>query len=162
MQSLVESLDYPAKRAVSLVGMMIKMHGGKDGDGAFQGVGRYGVLTSAVRLCAEQSRSVQGFWDRMARRMRWTIGQQRYDDAILALISPDESDAETLRALADRAQSVVMIARSLARRERSACIGAPITEAPPLDDPLDVFFLDDQPETAPADAPSGVDDLFGE
>ena len=81
MQTLLDALAPHERRAVALVGLMIRMHGGMDGEGAFAGVGRYGVLTSSLRLCAEQSRSVQGLWDRAARRLRWNIGPQRYDDA---------------------------------------------------------------------------------
>lgn len=86
MTSIVDALLPHERRAVALVGLMIRMHGGKDGEGAFAGLGRYAVLTAGLRLCAEQSRSVREMWDRSARRMRWNIGPQRYDDAALALM----------------------------------------------------------------------------
>lgn len=143
MTSLVESLQPHERRAVAIVGLMIRMHGGKDGDGAFTGVGRYGILTINIRLCAEQSRSVRDFWDRAARRLRWSIGPQAFDDAALALLHPDDSDGDTLRALADRPQSIVMIARTLARRDRVARLGLEEpTEEPSLNDPLDIFNIE--------------------
>lgn len=142
MTSIVDALLPHERRAVALVGLMIRMHGGKDGEGAFAGLGRYAVLTAGLRLCAEQSRSVREMWDRSARRMRWNIGPQRYDDAALALLSATDGDADTLRALAERTQSVVMIARTMARRERAARDQAPPPEPPPLNDPLDVFLIE--------------------
>ena len=167
MQPLLDALAPHERRAVALVGLMIRMHGGMDGEGAFTGVGRYGILTSSLRLCAEQSRSVQGLWDRAARRLRWSIGPQRYDDAALALLAPDETDAETLRALAERTQSIVMIARSLARRERTPRTDAPSPseELPPFNDPLDIFLMEPEPVTVAPDSekpsPPAQTALFG-
>lgn len=60
MTSIVDALLPHERRAVALVGLMIRMHGGKDGEGAFAGLGRYAVLTAGLRLCAEQSRSAGG------------------------------------------------------------------------------------------------------
>lgn len=139
--SFTDSLTAPEKRAVALIGLMIKMHGGHEGEGMFTGVSRYAVLEQRVRLAAERSRTVQQCWDNIARNMRWNVGPVKWDDAALALIRPQDDDADTLRALCDRTQSVVMIARTLTRREKAALRSAqePLPDIPELNDPLDIF-----------------------
>jgi hypothetical protein len=164
MQHLLDALEHHERRAVALVGLMIRMHGGKDGEGAFTGAGRYLVLAANLRLAAEQSRTVAQFWDRAARRLRWNLGPMAYDAYALALIEPSESDAATLRSLADRTQSVIMIARQLASRERAARRGEKAdaheaARAVVYEDPLDIFdleWVEDPKADAPANAAAGT------
>lgn len=161
MQALLGSLTPAERRAVALVGLMIRMHGGIDGEGLFSGVARYSVLSDRLSLAAERCRDVRSLWDIAASSLRWSIGAQKFDDAVLTLIAPADTDGDVLRALAERTQAVVMIARRLARQERDARQGcdepAPV-EAPALndfvDDPLDIFLraVDDPEPAKPAPA----------
>ncbi|HZT90324.1 MAG TPA: hypothetical protein VFA12_20455 [Stellaceae bacterium] len=136
---MIDDLTPAERRAVALVGLMIRMHGG---EGLFGGARRYGVLEARLRLAAERSHTVRRCWDLSARTMQWTIGPSQWDDAVLALIAPQDDDPEVLRALAERSQSCVMIARHLARRGRIAtAASASAGQTVPLADPIDVFDL---------------------
>ena len=152
--SIIEKLRPPERRAVALVGLIVKMRGGIEGQGAFTGPGRYGVLSARMRLCAERAASVREFWDKLCRRMLWEVAPQSYDDAALELIGPDADDADVLRALADNTQSIIMIARSLLRRDRK-----PRAAENPQPDPLATFLAATEPSALMDD---GIDDLFGD
>ena len=167
-----EELKHHERRAIALVGLMIKMHGGTDGDGLFAGVSRYEILHDRLTLAAEISRSVAEWWDRASKSLNWRVGPMRYDDMILALTKPAADDHDTLRAIAERGQSIIMIARQKVRREiardKAIKYGAPdLPDDPiPFGDPLDVFArmqLDDE-KPAPAAKASRDDDtidMFG-
>lgn len=155
MTSIIDGLSPTEQRAVAVVGLIIKMRGGHEGQGAFTGPGRYGVLSARLRLCAERAASVREFWDKLCRRMLWEMAPQSYDAAVLDLIAPSNDDADVLRALADNTQSIIMIARSMLRRDRDA--RAP--ERKQSRDPLATFLA-----ATEGAAPTGdnIDDLFGD
>lgn len=150
MTSIIDGLSQTEQRAIAVVGLIIKMRGGIDGQGAFTGPGRYGVLSARLRLCAERAASVREFWDKLCRRMLWEMAPQSYDDAVLDLIAPTNDDADVLRALADNTQSIIMIAWSMLRRDRDA--RAP--ERKLSHDPLETFLA--------ATEGAAPTDLFGD
>lgn len=117
---VVGALAPAERRALALVGLMLRLHGGRDGEGLFSGVSRYAVLEQRLRLAAERSRTIRQLWDLTARMMRWGIGPQRHDAEVLALIAAGADERDVLRALADNAQSLVMIARHVERQRRAA------------------------------------------
>lgn len=141
VDDILAGLTPAEQRAVALLSTMIRWHGGRAGDGLFTGPGRYEVLAGRVRESAVTSRSVRAFWDRTARRMRWSIGPVSSDADVLALIGPSDTDQETLRALADRTDSVVRIARSL-RERRDASPADDGTGVPPASDTPDDDIAD--------------------
>lgn len=140
---LAASLPPPEQRAVALVGLMIRMHGGKDGDGLFSGVSRYEALIGRLRLAAERSPDVRSCWDLTVRTMLWSVGPMRHDEAVLDLTRPMDDDADVLGVLADRAPSVVMIARQLVRRERDADVAAAREARDYASAPLSALETDD-------------------
>jgi len=147
MSAIVDDLTPAERRAVALIGLAIRMHGGREGDGLFTGMSRYAVLEQRLRLSAERSRTVRQCWDTLCRSLGWSLAIMRWDEPALALVAPTDDDSDVLRVLAERSQSCVMIARYLLRHGR-AQPNAPEesrAEWPVLADPLDVFDL-------PADA----------
>lgn len=150
---LLDDLTPAERRAIALIGLMIRLHGGKDGEGRFAGVARYGTLEARLRLAAERSRTVRQCWDLSAKLMGWGMTITRHDDAVLALIAPQNDDPAVLRALADSTQSCIMIARHLDRQRRGeAREGAPQApmDMPELADPFDIFDRTEAPEGADA------------
>lgn len=161
----------PERRAIALIGLAIRIHGGRDGDGLFTGTSRYAVLEQRLRLAAERSRSVRQCWDTLCRSLGWSLGIIRWDEPALALVAPRDDDPEVLRILADRSQSCVMIARYLIRKGLAEPQAPEESRAewPVLADPLDIFDLQQsaaEPASAtekPNDVPAPsdpIDDLF--
>jgi len=154
-------LSPPERRAVALLALLIRLHGGRDGDGLFTGPERYAVLAARLRLAAERARDVRGFFDLLCRELRWGLAPMRHDAALLVLIRPAADDPDVLKALAERSHSVVMIARQLAAAERlsgrgEAPEGWPAgLVLPDLADPLDVF---DQQQHQQGDTDDAPDD----
>jgi hypothetical protein len=129
---IIDSLSTAEKRAASIVEIWISLYGSRDGVGMFSGAARYGALSGRVRLAAERSRDVRSFYDLTMRTMQWSIGPSTYDDAILALIEPSDDDMDTLRAFAERTDSIIMIARSQVRLSRNAARSSePGKDGPP-------------------------------
>lgn len=143
MTAIVDDLTLAERRAVALIGLAIRLHGGRAGDGMFTGVTRYAVLEQRLRLAAERSRTVRQCWDTLCKSLQWSLAAIRWDEPALALIAPAVDDHDVLRALADRSQSCVMIARYLLRHPHSDPKAPEESRAewPTLADPLDVFDL---------------------
>lgn len=153
MNDIVQGLSPAECRAVAIVALMIRLHGGPEGDGLFTGVARYSVLQGRVKMAAETSRDVRMMWDRATARMGWSITATDHDAAVLTLIRPSETDPDVLRALADRSDSIVRLSRQIARRDRAKKRGEALPDFPVYDDPLDVFLALDakgEPSTAAA------------
>jgi hypothetical protein len=125
---IVDGLSNAEKRSVSIVELWITLYGNA---GMFTGASRYGVLSGRVRLAAERSRDVRSFYDLTMRTMQWSIGPSIYDGAILALIESSDDDRDTLRAFAERTDSIIMIARSQVRAARNAARSEPDKDDPP-------------------------------
>lgn len=96
-----------------LIKAVLDLFNSGDGTGNFTGVTRYASLGERMVLAAKPSRTVREFWDRLLAEMRWPIPPRYRDAELLALIERQDTDADTLRALATNAASVVMIARAL-------------------------------------------------
>lgn len=141
MNDIMVSLSPPERRAVAIIAIAIRLHGGVEGDGLFTGKGRYEVLQSRVQLAAESSRDVRMFWDRLSASMLWRVTATAHDDAVLALIRPADDDPEVLRAFAERQDSLLRIARHLVRGDKAAAKADAVPPRTPVfEDPLDAFF----------------------